>query len=601
MRRKKIRLLIMAVAGFALLSLSTIGSRAQSPTQSPKAEAQPLGAITGRVVNSAGEPLPGASVFLSALGMVAQPRSVTADAAGSFSMNGLDPGSYYVAASAPGYTVEGPVTELEPRRWFHPGDSLTLTLIKGGVITGTVTNSNNSPVINVSVRAFRIRDGNGQPLPAGSQPRERFTDDRGVYRMYGLTPGTYIISAGGSGRNFGFGGSQYENDAPTYSPSATRDTAVEIVVRSGEESNADIQYRGEPGHSISGAVTGFTQTQSMLPSNALIYLTDVRSRTTVMAGGASAFNNYSFSFYGVADGEYELFVQRYSPNNDDSAASEPRRVKVHGADLTGVNLTLVPLAAISGRVVLESSPPADCVKRRSTALAETVIAARRFSPETKSPARPDAREPNQTPEAPINQVNQTADAVVNSKGEFIVRNLHPGSYRINPQLAGSGWYIRSIALGTTPPKPSDPNVARDGLALKSGQRIGGLNIVITEGAGHLRGHVTTTEGQRPPAGLRVYLVPADREQAENVLRFFESAVEADASFVISNIAPGNYWIIARLPDDADAAKVKPIRHETSLRTRVLHEAGILKKEIAFKPCQRATDFELPYSISPAKQ
>jgi hypothetical protein len=96
-------------------------------------------------------------------------------------------------------------------------------------------------------------------------------------------------------------------------------------------------------------------------------------------------------------------------------------------------------------------------------------------------------------------------------------------------------------------------------------------------------------------------VPTEPEQAENVLHFFESAVETDASFAITNIAPGHYWIIARSADDGDPAKVKPIRQESALRARVLHEAGALKKEIAFKPCERLADFDLPYSTSSPKQ
>ena len=88
------------------------------------------------------------------------------------------------------------------------------------------------------------------------------TDDRGVYRMYGLLPGTYIVSAGGMTRFFGgYGTTAHDQDAPTYAPSATRDTAQEVVVRSGEEATADIQYRGEPGHAISGTVLGFPPAQ----------------------------------------------------------------------------------------------------------------------------------------------------------------------------------------------------------------------------------------------------------------------------------------------------------------------------------------------------
>jgi hypothetical protein len=125
-------------------------------------------------------------------------------------------------------------------------------------------------------------------------------------------------------------------------------------------------------------------------------------------------------------------------------------------------------------------------------------------------------------------------------------------------------------------------------------------VIITEGAAGLRGHITAPEGQRVPAGLRIYLVPAERESAENVLRFFETAVDAGAGFAIDNIAPGRYWMIARLADDGDPAKVKPIRQEPALRLRVLREAEVLKTEISFKLCEQSTDYELPW-VPPSQQ
>ena len=139
-------------------------------------------------------------------------------------------------------------------------------------------------------------------------------------------------------------------------------------------------------------------------------------------------------------------------------------------------------------------------------------------------------------------------------------------------------------------------VARDGITLRPGEHLSSLTVIITEGAALLRGHVTVAEGQRVPAGLRVYLVPAERESSENVLRFFEAAVNAEAGFTIDNIAPGRYWMIARLADDGDPAKVKPLRQESTLRARVLREAEALKKEISFKPCEQSTDYELPWTL-----
>src|SRR6185503_21127871 len=129
--------------------------------------------------------------------------------------------------------------------------------------TGTVTNSLGEPVIAVRVRATMVRD------PRGETPRSLFTteqptDDRGVYRIYGLRPGTYIVRAGGPGFSPSF--NPYDTDAGTFAPSSTSDSAAEVAGHSGDDSTIDIRYRGEPGHVISGA------TKSSSPNGASISL-----------------------------------------------------------------------------------------------------------------------------------------------------------------------------------------------------------------------------------------------------------------------------------------------------------------------------------------
>lgn len=597
-----IRCMISALVGIVMFSFSASSSRAQkaAATENINPNARPSGTIAGHVANQSGERISGAVAWASPIGIVAQPRGTAVDNSGNFRFEGLEAGVYSIYASVPGFVPQPNAAPEESRRYYHIGDSINLTMIKGGVITGTVTTATNTPVVAASVLAFRLRDANGQPQPGALQPRERLTDDRGVYRFYGLTPGTYIVSVGGAGRNYVSSANPYDNDMPTYAPSATRDTAMEMVVGSGEEVTADIQYRGEAGQAISGTLAGLTQSPSqgmgMGMGTGTVTLTDVRTRAVLMSVPSSSLNSYAFAFYGVPDGDYEILGQQYLQTRE-IMMSAPRRVKVQGADVTGINLSLAPLASIAGRLMLEGNPSANCVKRRSSASQETLIVARRMKQDTKPPAARTARTETVN-EIPISAV-QSADGVPDAKGDFVTRNLPAGSYRIDPQLPDAGWYLRSIALGVQPgtAKPSDRNVPRDGVTLKAGERASGLTVTLTEGAAGLRGRISVAEGQRVPPGLRVYLVPAEREAAENVLRFFDApAADSDSGFVISNIAPGRYWIISRPADDGDPKKVKPIRQDSPLRARVLRESEAAKKEIAFKPCEQAVDFDLPYSL-----
>ncbi len=372
--------------GLALLVLCASECWAQQPvTAETKLTERPNGAITGRVINSAGEPLAGAVAYVGALGSGARSQTTAVDNNGDFRIEGLEAGVYRVSASIPGYIPAPQPSPTDSPSYYHIGDSVTVTMIKGAVITGTVSGPN-GPVIAASVRAIRVRDDEGKALPSALVTRERLTDDRGIYRIYGLPPGAYLIAAGGAQQ---FGGavapSAYGNDSPIYFPSSARDTASEVVVRNGEEINADIQYRSEPGHSISGIVAGLVQFQTQSSYGATIGLINVRDRSTIMNTGASTYNNYAFAFYGVPDGEYELSASQFVPNSD-VMRSTPRRVVVRGADVAGISLTVAPLAAIAGRLVFESDAKAGCAKRRETAAQETLVFARRYEPEKKAEA-----------------------------------------------------------------------------------------------------------------------------------------------------------------------------------------------------------------------
>ena len=367
--KTRIRRIIPALVGIAMLFFSATASRAQNAATESKPVDSPKGTITGRVVTPSGDALGGAIAFASPLGIIAQPQSAFVDPAGNFKFDGLDAAVYIISAYAPGFVFPSTAPD-EPRRYYRTGDSVTLTLIKGGVITGTVTTATNGPVVAGTVHAFRIRDADGQPEQGVVQMRERPTDDRGVYRIYGLPPGTYVVSAGGSGRSYsgGLALGAYDSDIPTYAPSATRDTAMEVILHGGEEITADIQYRGDTGQVISGTVAGLNSTtsQGFGVAAGTVNLTDVRSRAVLMSAASSSINSNTFAFSGVADGEYELVALQVLPSRE-TTMSAPRRVKVQGADVTGINLSLVPLASISARLVLETNPPANCVKRRANA------------------------------------------------------------------------------------------------------------------------------------------------------------------------------------------------------------------------------------------
>ncbi|MCI0524649.1 MAG: carboxypeptidase-like regulatory domain-containing protein [Acidobacteria bacterium] len=68
---------------------------------------------------------------------------------------------------------------------------------RGGVITGRVTDSQGEPVVEERIRVYRVDSASeARPVYVGTTPDMYVTDDRGVYRIFGLPLGRYLVSAG---------------------------------------------------------------------------------------------------------------------------------------------------------------------------------------------------------------------------------------------------------------------------------------------------------------------------------------------------------------------------------------------------------------------
>jgi len=430
-----------------------------------------------------------------------------------------------------------------------------------------------------------VRDSEGKPLQAAINSSPRSTDDRGVYRIYGLQPGAYIVVANSNSNNYG--GTTYYGETPTYHPSSVRDAATEVTVASGSEaSGIDIRYLGEPGHAVSGKMTETDQTGAAGPLG--VYL-------TLAATGASYDSTFvnpgpgvgGFAFYGVPDGEYDLTAERYEDSRSDGLISQPRRVTVRGADVTGVELKLSPKSSIAGKVVLEQLPQR-CEEKRQPVLEEIVLQAHRDEA-VKAPLAPNLFSPR--------------DATADEKGAFLLRPLNPARYRLRASMPSESWYLKSITAPSSAPAKGTgttggADIARAGVTLKPGERMSGVTVTIAEGAASLRGKVAPEkEGARLPAKVVVHLVPAETASADDVLRYAEVAVDRDGAFEFRNMAPGKYRMLARAAPDDEPSDRLPARvaWESNERAKLRREAEALKIEVELKPCQRVADQVVKYS------
>jgi hypothetical protein len=564
----------LILAGVLISVVMCVAMRGQTSSPAPKGDPV-TGTIEGKVVNESGQPLAGALLSIRAVNSTMSGRTTTSDTDGNFRVNGLEPALYVISANIAAYT-NLPSDPLAPT-YYRIGDSARVELIRGGVITGTVTNGVGEPLIAVRVRATMIRDANGKaPKSPWFGFLEQPTDDRGIYRIFGLAPGTYLVSAGASGFATSF--SPYDTDVPTFAPSSTRDTAAEVNVKSGEESTIDIRYRGEPGHSISGTV------KLQGTTNASITLTPAGAAQPI----ANSFQMPSmrgFVFNGVSDGEYDLFAQETvsAPGSPTVmfAYSQSKRITVKGADVSGVELMTRPLGSISGEILLEPSKVPECQGKRPPLLAETLV---RFQRPDKEVETDDL----------VAMRSSFISGSPDSSGVFTLRNLVPGRYQLEPKFYARYWYLRSITMNSAGPKAQKIDVAANWAVLKPGEPLSNLTITLAQGAATLHGAVPVAEGAALPAGMVVYLVPNDPDKLEDVLRYFVTSIDTDGKFTFSNLPPGRYLALTQTNVDAQIATLAKLRQPeaASARAKLRRTAETKKTEIELKPCQNLNEYQL---------
>jgi hypothetical protein len=551
------------------------------------------GVITGRVVNDTGRPVSGAPILVIKAGVkIANGMQTTAaDEEGNFKATGLGPGSYMISTNAPGYVVGRADSE---RDYHRPGENITINLIKGGVITGRVTDSYGEPMVGIRVNALKVHElegGQKSRITLG-EANGRLTDDRGVYRLYGLAPGVYLVGA--SGDQSGLYGNLYAGrDAMTWHPSSPRATAAEIAVRSGEEvTGVDIRHREERGRTISGTIAGAAASGSMNVGTTIM-LTGGADRQLV--GMTSAYGTKIFAISGAPDGEYEIFAFRANTREGDFASSTPRRVVVKGADVSGIELRIEPPASISGRVKIESSPVGGAVKSpcedgaqaKYRAVIEDVLLS--AAPEDES--RPSL----ESIAAYFRYIGAAMGGAPDEKGEFTLSGLAAGGFRIKADLPDEGWYIRAITRPAPDAAKKPVDASRKGVTVKAGEKLSGVEVVIAEGAASLNGRVVPAkEGARLPSRLRVHLIPAEVSAADEVLRYAETTVGVDGEFGFKHIAPGKYLLHTRQASEkeANSDRSRPLAWDEIERAKLRREAAAAKNEIELKACQRVKDHVL---------
>ncbi|HVR98468.1 MAG TPA: carboxypeptidase regulatory-like domain-containing protein, partial [Thermoanaerobaculia bacterium] len=263
--------------------------------------------ISGRVVDDAGAPIPGATVmlFTGRGSFNAQPLSSGAD--GSFRIGGVPDGTYSLAARKDGYSL----SRDEALTVTVAGASVSgveLKLMTGGSITGRLSGLEFSQLSRVRVWAnYEMNQGQ--------------VDADGVYRISGLAAGPWEVSAAIPGTSL------HASGRVTLEPGAS-EAHLDLQFGHGHELAGVVVRNGQP---LAGAGLGLT-----------------RKGTVERQTGATDHQG-SFRFGGLENGDYELAVS--TPNG----AQHRESVEVSGDREMRVELRT---ASLAGRVVdaLDSSP-----------------------------------------------------------------------------------------------------------------------------------------------------------------------------------------------------------------------------------------------------
>jgi hypothetical protein len=527
--------------------------------------------IAGVVVDSSGNPIPSASVSAEPIestdGETPDVRQATTDEEGRFRIGGVQATTHRVRADARGYLGSG---ADQPVR---SGDRVTIRLEKGGVITGRVTDEAGNPLVRIPVSVLQIRGPSGDTVIRDHvSGQSAMTDDRGSYRIYGLAPGIYVV-AGGKYRDPRSHGiwTPYEEYSPVHHPTGGRASAAEVTVRAGQEvAGIDIQYRQLPMRAVRGVLAGLERIPNATDIHVVLLVAGTPEWVT-STGASKDQKPPVFELTSVPEGEYDLYATARDGQRL-AAVSNPVRVVVRSGDAEGVRVELRLLASVLGRVEFETEA-ADCGPNSRSGEEVSVS----LIPDK------DGRAVSDLLRFPDPGTHERVE-----RGRFEVRALATGAHHLVMHTANQTRYLKAVT-GPEPQRGRAGADLSDGFALREGQKLAGVVISIGGDAAGVRGRVAGAEGADLPPDLTVHLVPAEVEQAENVLRYYETDVEEDGSFVLTNLAPGTYRLIThRAPAKKANGVRRPLAWDRAARAAVREEAKRSGHEFALAPCQRAT-------------
>lgn len=486
--------------------------------------------IRGRIVAAdTGTPVRRAQIRATAADIRAS-RLATTDAQGQFELKDLAAGRWTLTASKAGFMT----LRYGQRRPFEAGSPIEIAdgqlmeranfaLPRGAAITGHVFDEFGDPVAGARVQVLRYQmvQGTRRLAPgAGDQ-----SDDTGAFRIYGLAPGEYYVSAVLRAGMGGPGGADDPGDtsyAATYYPGTGNVSEAQRLMLGIGQEQPNVNFALQPVRTVRISGTAVTSTGAPL-SNGMIRLVSADASGGFFGFGGNAGRvrpDGTFTITNVTPGAYTLIAatgfggfgfggggRRGGPSEDEQEfASIP--VAVGNEDLAGVSVATGRGATLTGTIVRAEGSTGTL----NTSAIQVV---------------PQSAQPQPGPFGP----RPTAAA---SDGTFELRNLTGQRYiRINglPQ----DWMLQSIML-------SSVDVTDSPLEFRGGERVSGLQIVVSDKVSELNGKVATAKGE-PTKDYTVVVFPEDPATWAFPSRYLRSArPDQQGLFKIRGLPPDDRYL-----------------------------------------------------------